>query len=131
MAHDGTTRRVSLRWGLVFSCLILAPVGVLTYRSVQSLQDERDSVLEQQQLLASLLQDHLERILNHVTEDIIYADAQLLDLRVYDSFAEVEQPFITDAEGNLLYPLAVPLQLAERRPSFGEQLHRGEDVGIP
>jgi hypothetical protein len=110
----------------MFICLILVPVALLTYRSVQSLQDERDSVLEEQQLLASLLQDSLERVLNHITEDLMYVDAQQLDLRMYDSFAEVEQPFMTDAEGNLLYPLSLPLQLGERGSAFGAQLHRGE-----
>ena len=108
MIHQAATRRVSLRWGLMFICLILVPVALLTYRSVQSLQDERDSVLEEQQLLASLLQDSLERVLNHITEDLIYVDAQQLDLRMYDSFAEVEQPFMTDAEGNPVASAGAP-----------------------
>ena len=66
MAHT------TVRWALLFLFLILLPVSILTYRSVQSLRDERESVLQEQQLLADLLQDAFDEQLDSITKMITY-----------------------------------------------------------
>jgi len=118
--------RTSLRWALLFLFLILLPVSVLTYRSVQTLQDERESVLEELQWMADPLQDVFDRTVDHFAESLTYAEPEALDLRAYESNPEVAQAFAFDADGDLLYPLVLPLRLSERRPSFSQVLLRGE-----
>jgi len=117
--------RVSLKWSLVFFCLILLPVAALTYRSVQSLKDERQSVIEEQQLLAPLLQDTLEQLVGRITAEIAYTELQALNPLAYTSFAEVEAVFVVNAAGNFIYPPQLPLRLAARRPLFAEAMRRG------
>lgn len=118
--------RARLKWILVFLLSILLPVSLLTWRSVQSLRDERESVLAEQRLMATLLQDVFERTVNSVTEAITYADPRSVDLQAYESSPEVDQAFMVDAEGRLLYPLVLPILFAERDPAFGAALEQGE-----
>jgi signal transduction histidine kinase len=118
--------RVWIRWALLFIGLILLPVSFLTYRSVQSLQDERESVLEEQQLMARLLQEQFESRISDIVQNLAYAEMPSIELRTYESFAEVERAFIMDGEGSLTNPLVLPLSLSKRRPVFVRALKRGE-----
>ena len=118
--------RTSLRWALLFLFLILLPVSVLTYRSVQTLQDERESVLEELQWKADPLQDVFDRTVDRVTSSLILAEPEALDLRAYGSNPEIAHAFALDPGGNLLYPLVLPFELSERRPSFSQILRTGE-----
>ena len=118
--------RTSLRWALLFLFLILLPVSALTYRSVQTLQDERESVLEELQWKADPLQDVFDRTVERVTSSLTHAEPEALDLRAYGSNPEIAHSFAFDPAGNLLYPLVLPLQLSERRPSFGGVLLTGQ-----
>ncbi|MEW6749782.1 MAG: winged helix-turn-helix domain-containing protein [Candidatus Latescibacterota bacterium] len=120
--------RTRVRWGLVLLFLILLPVSILTFQSVQSLQDERASVLEEQQVLAALLQDELDRLLGQLTQDLTYADPRSIDLRVWESFPEVDEPFLLGADGSLLYPALLPLGLSEPRPAFARALAHAEGL---
>ena len=118
--------RVWIRWALFFIGLILLPVSFLTYRSVQSLQDERESVLQEQQLMARLLQEQFEQRISEIAQKLAYAEMPGIELGIYESFAEVERAFIMDGEGSLTNPLVLPLSLSERRPVFVRALKQGE-----
>ena len=118
--------RVWIRWALFFIGLILLPVSFLTYRSVQSLQDERESVLQEQQLMARLLQEQFEQRISEIAQKLAYAEMPGIELGIYESFAEVERALIMDGEGSLTNPLVLPLSLSERRPVFVRALKQGE-----
>ncbi|MFA6109267.1 MAG: HAMP domain-containing sensor histidine kinase [Candidatus Latescibacterota bacterium] len=122
--------RTSRKLVLLFLLLILLPVALLTWRSVESLRDERESVQAEERLLAGPLQDALERSLNSLTQGIAYADPRSLDLAVYESFAEVEQAFRVDAAGRLTYPLFAPLTLGQRRPAFDAIMTQAEELEL-
>lgn len=118
--------RVWFRWALFFIGMILLPVSFLTYRSVQSLQDERESVLEEQRQMARLLQELFERLIGDITQDLAYVELSPSELGIYESFVEVERVFVMDGEGSLTHPLVLSLALSERRPAFARALKRGE-----
>lgn len=118
--------RVWLRWALFFIGLILLPVSFLTYRSVQSLQNERESVLEEQRLMAQLLQELFERLVGEITQELAYAELSPGELETYESLVDVELAFVMDGEGSLTHPLVLSPRLGERRPAFADALRRGE-----
>lgn len=122
--------RTSRKLVLLFLLLILLPVALLTWRSVESLRDERESVQAEERLLAGPLQDTLERSLSSLTQGIAYADPRGLDLAVYESFAEVEQAFRLDASGRLAYPLFASLALHQRRPAFDAVMAQAERLEL-
>ena len=121
-------RRIRTRWALFFFGLILLPVALLTYSSVQSLQDEHSSVVAEQQLMALLLQDVFGDLAERIAQHIAYAPDPNIDLSIYDSFAEVDQAFALDSAGNPTYPLVLPLTLGQRRSDFDQALSRGQHL---
>ena len=79
--------RVWFRWALFFIGMILLPVSFLTYRSVQSLQDERESVLEEQRQMARLLQELFERLIGDITQDLAYVELSPSELGICERTA--------------------------------------------
>ena len=121
-------RRIKARWALFFFGLLLLPVTLLIYSSVQSLQDERRSVIADQQFMATLLQEVFGDLVDQIARHIAYAPAPDIDLSIYDSYAEVKHAFALDANGNLTYPLVLPLSLDQRRDTFDRALARGQTL---
>jgi signal transduction histidine kinase len=103
---------------LLFCGCILLPVAALTYFSARSLQDERQGVLADQRLLASLLRDAFDDLIERLAQRLPYARLKAVDLRIYETYPEVRQAFIVGAEGDLLYPSYAPMRLVSRRAEF-------------
>ncbi len=122
--------RSSRKLALLFLLLILLPVALLTWRSVDSLRDERESVQAEALLLGGPLQDALGRLLGSLTQGMAYADPRGLDLAAYESFPEVAQAFRVNAAGRLEYPLYLPLPLGERHPAFAVAMARAEALEL-
>ena len=114
------------RWALLFFGLILVPVALLTYLSFQSLQDERGSIVADQQFIAGLLREEFGNLAQRIVRHITYAENPDLDLSIYDSYAEVRQAFSLDGAGKPTYPMILPLTLGQRNPDFTKALGRAQ-----
>ncbi|NKB70754.1 MAG: hypothetical protein GKR89_27100 [Candidatus Latescibacteria bacterium] len=118
--------RPATRLGLLFVLSIFLPAAVLTYLSVGSLRDERESVQREQRAIAISLQRAFDDLVESRTRALVADPARALAPGAYDGLGEVAHIFAVDSGGRLLRPALVSPASSQREAEFAVLMQEGE-----